>query len=285
MSKLIVTVIDVGWGDSIVVESRDTNNAARYALVDCNDYETERSSLIFVKRHFHRQQVEFESIDHNFEWVLLTHGHADHARGLKRMLKKYGTKNFWYPKSVPSTTYGTLLKYANASSRVDHHQSVDRTKDVNPLIDFGDVSLKFLWPNHDQIDGNENNNSVVLAMTIGNVTIVLTGDAEAENWQEISPRLPGTTRVLQHPHHGAKNGMFDNGGNSPWLNHIQAQINHDVVVVLSSHIRPHGHPHPDVISELNNRNVRHLRTDQHYHLTMTTDGTDVDYKYSHDGTP
>ena len=39
MSELAVTLIDVGWGDSILLESTDAAGVTRFALVDCNDYE------------------------------------------------------------------------------------------------------------------------------------------------------------------------------------------------------------------------------------------------------
>jgi len=277
MSELTVTLIDVGWGDSILIESVDANHVSRFALVDCNDYETERSSHVFVKRLFQRRDIDFENTLRNFDWVLLTHGHADHARGMKRMLETYGTRQFWYPKSVPSTSYGTLIRFANRSSRIEHHQAIDATK-VLPA--FGAVSLQVLWPEYDVIDGdNENNNSVVLALTLGGVTFVLTGDAEASNWPAINPRIPATTRVFQSPHHGAQNGMFDEQGAASWLGSLPA----GTVVAISCHLKPHGHPHPDVIHELEARGVEHFRTDRQYHLVFRTDGAGVTREFTHLG--
>jgi competence protein ComEC len=282
MARLSVTLIDVGWGDSILIESDDDGGGRHFALVDCNDYETERSSLVFVKRFFDRASIDFEASRPNFEWTLLTHGHADHARGMKRMLSMFGTRHFWYPKSVASTTFGTLLSYANSSTRVQHHQSIDATKILDPAIDFGNASLKVLWPDHDQVDAsNENNNSVVLAITLGNVTFVMTGDAEAENWTTIAPRLPATVRVFQVPHHGGRNGVFDPADDStPWLDLLSSATTRPQLA-LSSHIRPHGHPHPDVVNALTGANFEAFRTDWHSHLTFSTDGTTVDVQYSH----
>lgn len=279
MPELSVTLIDVGWGDSILVQSTDDSGDHRFGLIDCNDYERQRTALPFVKRHFERLGIDWKDQDHNFEWVLLTHGHADHARGLKEMLRTFGTRHFWYPKSVASTTFGVLLDYANRSVNVLHHQAVDESKILDePEVTFH-AGLRVLWPNFDQIDtSNENNNSVVLAITLGEVSVVCTGDAEAENWPEIIPRLPAHPTYLQVPHHGGRNGVFSPDDETPWLDHLRAR---NTRLVMSSHVVPHGHPHPDVVTELTNRRFVHYRTDSNYHVTLTTNGDKVRVGYSH----
>ncbi len=132
MAELSVTLIDVGWGDCILVDSQNDAGERRFGLIDCNDYEGQRMAMAFVKRYFERLGIDRKNVDHNFEWVLLTHGHADHARGLKEMMKTFGTRHSWYPKSVASTAYGVLLDYANRSDRVLHHQAVDESKILGP---------------------------------------------------------------------------------------------------------------------------------------------------------
>ena len=279
MPQLSVTIIDVGWGDCILVDSQDDAGDHRFGLIDCNDYERQRTALPFVKRYLERSRIDWKEKDHNFEWVLLTHGHADHARGLKEMLRTFGTRHFWYPKSVASTSYGVLLDYANRSKQVLHHQAVDETKSLGPPEVNFHADLRILWPNDDQIDKkNENNNSVVLAITLDDVSIVLTGDAEAENWPEIIPRLPKNPTYLQVPHHGGRNGVFDRNDETPWLDHVRARKTR---LMMSSHVVPHGHPHPDVVTELANRRFVAYRTDKNYHVTLTTRGDKVSVGYAH----
>ncbi|HVR77335.1 MAG TPA: MBL fold metallo-hydrolase [Acidimicrobiia bacterium] len=279
MAELSITMIDVGWGDSILVDSQNDAGDHKFGLVDCNDFERQRTALPFVKRYLERLSIDWKDRRPLFEWVLLTHGHADHARGLKEMLKTFGTRHFWYPKSVASTTYGVLLDFANRSNAVVNHQAVDETKILAaPEVEFH-ADLRVLWPNFNQVDiNNENNNSVVLALSLGDVTMVLTGDAEAENWPQIVPRLPANTTYLQVPHHGGRNGLFDPSDATPLLDHLNWRKTR---LVMSSHVVPHGHPHPDVVNLLANRRFISYRTDRNYHVTLTTNGKRVSVGYTH----
>lgn len=117
---------------------------------------------------------------------------------------------------------------------------------------------------------NENNNSIMLALTLGQVSFILSGDCEADNWGQITGDLPGLPglAVFQAPHHGAVNGDFADNGDTPWLDALPGGTR----IAMSSHIRPHNHHAPDMIQELANRNIEPFRTDMHYHLTFSTDG-------------
>jgi len=279
MGELTVTIMDVGWGDSIIVDAVDDAGSRRFGLIDCNDYSRQTTAKHFAKWYFELAGVGWQDDRPNFEWVILTHGHSDHARGLKEMLRTFGTRHFWYPKSVGNMSHATLLNFASRSSSVENHQAIDRSKLLaSPEVDFP-CTMEVLWPKFDDIDAsNENNNSIVLALTLGTVTIVLTGDAEAPNWPEILPRLPATTRILQAPHHGALNGVFDGAGATPWVDALDPA---QVEVVMSSHVVPHGHPHPDVIDALDSAGFVAYRTDRHHAITISTDGTALDVGYSH----
>jgi beta-lactamase superfamily II metal-dependent hydrolase len=190
-------------------------------------------------------------------------------------MNDYGTNQFWYPKTINQALFFTdLLRYAQKSPQVVHHQAIDITK---TLPNFGDVSMDILWPPYNLLSSNENNNSVVLMLTLGNVAIILTGDAEADVWTQIASKIPTGTVLFKVPHHGSDNAMFDNNQQTPWLNRLGPTTQ----LAISSHIRPFQHPSTSVVNKLNQSGLAYYRTDQHYHITFETDGQQVRVKYSH----
>jgi beta-lactamase superfamily II metal-dependent hydrolase len=267
-------MIDVGWGDSILLESAQSDGKSAFALIDSNDTTTSRSTYIFLKRFFEKKQQIVPSESPIFDWVLLTHAHADHGQGLQRILKDFGTSRFWYSRSLNRPAFaGALLRYADRSLRVGQDDALDSSA---LLPSFDAASLQVIWPQPGVLSRNENDNSIVLVITLGAVCFVLTGDAEAEGaWQTIAGRIPSNTRFFKLPHHGAANGMFTKTGTSPWL----AALPQNVAIGISSHVRPFDHPDPIVISALGSRPI--YRTDQHYHITIETDGNAVQVSYSH----
>lgn len=276
MSRLNITLIDVAWGDSVFIESTDDNGMTSYALIDSNDSSSYKSSYIFLRKYFEREKVDTEARKPLFDFVLLSHAHTDHGQGLKEIMMKFGTKYFYYPKSLEWAGLSTLISFANKSKSVKHHESLNSTK---ILPDLGETSLKVLWPEYSSVpDENENNNSIVLLLQLGKVAVLLTGDAEKEVWEKIHGRIPKDLRVFKVPHHGSVNGTFDSDDNPSWLNDLSPQ---DTLLALSTHIKPYGHPHQQVIKLFEDSNFRFFRTDTDYHLTFQTEGVDVKTKYSH----
>lgn len=137
--------------------------------------------------------------------------------------------------------------------------------------------MQVLWPTPGQVSQNENDNSVVLVITLDQVSFMLTGDAEADGvWTHIAGQIPQGIGFSKVPHHGSVNGMFTAAGTTPWLNKVPKTTK----LAISSHIRPFNHPDPSVLSAL--AGFKHIyRTDEHYHVTVETDGNKVAVSYSH----
>ncbi|MEN8180336.1 MAG: MBL fold metallo-hydrolase [Pseudomonadota bacterium] len=274
MSKLRVILLDVGWGDSILIESEDSQGNLHFAVVDSNDTPSNRFTLNFLKRHLQTKGINYRSQKPFLDFVLLTHGHTDHGQGLKAVMQEFGAKQFWYSRSSNWSSMGSLLSFARRSSNVVHHQAIDNNR-ILPLL--GDVKVDVLWP----IDGNpsepnENDNSVVMTLTLDNTTFLLSGDAEKEVWQHVASQIPDNTSFIKVPHHGSVNGSF-NGNNPAWLDDCPDEA----VLGISCHIGRFGHPHQQVLDLFTSKGRRHFRTDQQYHLVFETDGQETKAFYHH----
>jgi competence protein ComEC len=277
MSRLRAILIDVGWGDSILLESEDDRGAEHFALIDSNDSAAFRSSYIFLKRYFERKKIDISAPNRVFEWVLLTHAHADHGQGLKRILKDFGADRFWYPEPAsPPMFFSDLLRYCGRVQNKRVGQlDVIHTKRILPS--FGNASMDVLWPTPKLLPTNENNNSVVLSVSLGKVCFVFTGDAEADGvWSQVSNRIPSNTRFFKVPHHGADNGTLDSSGRTPWLDALPVPA----TVAISSHVEPFSHPTEKVIKALQSQSTVY-RTDEHFHIAAETNGETVSVKFSH----
>lgn len=259
----------------MLLESEEGAGTPHYALIDSNDTSLLRSSYIFLKKFFEKRNVTVPSTTAIFDWVMLTHAHADHGEGLQTILKHFGAKRFWYstPANKPAWL-AALLRYATQSNRVEQYDVVDTGKILPP---FGAASINVLWPIPGHVSPNENDNSVVLVITLGKVSLVLSGDAEADGvWTKIAKQIPRNVRFFKVPHHGSPNGTFASEGTTPWLSRISRRTK----LGISSHVRPYEHPDQTVVDKLA-PDRRIYRTDKHYHVTFETNGENVNVTYSH----
>ena len=284
MSYLRATLIDVGWGDSILLEASDPGGGRpRFAMIDSND-NADRDywpSWNFLRKHFGVREDEFTVAKPFFDFVLLTHDHSDHGSGLKRIMKEYGTQHFWYPRvhADNSVILTSLQSYANHSSVRIPNQALD---DGVESLTLGDATIDVLWPPPNHIESNPNNNSVVTALSIHNQTILLTGDAEGKVWQSIANQIPNNTVAIKVPHHGSRNGTIYNGA-FPW---VDQAVHLAVTPELGISCHPNypnrfDFPHDDVINEFNQRGLPYRRTDLQYHITFEIDDNGFHVRYSH----
>lgn len=281
--RLAVTFIDVGSGNSIFVESEQENGDRTFALIDCNDSANEWNALLYVKRFFQKNDIDFGRPHRAFRFVLVTHTHADHITGVERMLRTFGCDYLLYSESssIADLQLAKLLHYhARPSARLG---AIAPVRAGLPLgyIPFGSVAITALWPTQN-FHGAENDHSVVLSLRLEQVSFVLTGDVSAARSAQFINGIGVDTKLFQVPHHGAYNGTFENNGNTPWVTHL-ANLGALQFLAINCHRVPYQHPNAAVINQLATSlaGAEIRRTDEHFHLKFETDGTNVVSYYTH----
>jgi competence protein ComEC len=184
----------------------------------------------------------------SIDTVLLTHFHADHVVGLAGALRGRAVRQVLVtsidePPEQAEGARRTLAKYGMTAT-------VARVDDVAGV---GSIRWRVLWPRR-RIDAGSvpNNASVVLHVTVDEVSILLTGDIEPEAQAAIIGAEPGLhVDVMKVPHHGSR---YQDPRLPTWSGARLALIS-----VGSGN--SYGHPAPETIDAWVRVGARVARTD------------------------
>ena len=187
--NLHISFLDVGQGDAILIQKGN-----QQVLVDGGPSPQAISLGLGSKMPFW---------DRTIDLVILTHPSADHVTGLVEVLQRYEVKQVLYPDlDFESDIYDEWL-------RVIEEKDIEHTlAQAGQQIDLGEgVVIKVLNPQTPLLTGTESdidNNGVVLHISMGEMSFLLTADTmwEAE-WELIARRANLTSTVLKVGHHGS----------------------------------------------------------------------------------
>jgi len=250
--EMLVVMLDVGQADSILVRSAD----GRTMLVDAGNEAADIEHVILpFLRSIGIQQLSY---------LVLTHPDQDHVGGMPTLLDAFPVESF-----VDSVQPGvTNQSYLRTLQRV-------QSKGIKPLkarrdgqiIDLGpSTTTRILAPEEPLISGGDatNNNSIVLKVTYGTVSVLLTGDMEHEEEQRLLMHHDDLrSQILKVAHHGSQgttSGQF--------LDTVEPQV----ALISVGAGNPYGHPHRQLLQRLESRRITYYRTDQHGTVRVTIDG-------------
>ena len=257
---LRVTVFDVGQGLAVLLEYD-----GRYGLYDSGP------DSAGVGDSLRARGVE------ELEWVVLSHNHRDHVGGFVEIADADGRLNDGVngadPEKLPVRIKSLFVGPDTAGGiwrdsvlYVAHKRGIP----VDTLV-RGDVvqlgsaggslsaempDIRVMWP-PDYETVSENHGSLVLKVSWGAGSALLTGDLDSlgeRELLELSPTL--SAKLLQVPHHGS-------AGSSALA--FLAQVAPEYAVVSVGDGNPYGHPTESVVQKLRyvlGDSLRFFRTDR-----------------------
>ncbi len=192
--------------------------------------------------------------------VVNTHPDADHLAGLPEVLGRYQVDQV----ILPDVENDTPLYAAWQEAMADEGASVTQAEAGMRLSLEDGVQIEVLHPGAVPASERFNDHSVVLRVTLGEISFLLPGDIEAGVEQGLvahSPSLAAT--VLKVPHHGG-----DTSSSQAFLEAVDPQV---AVISVGADNR-FGHPAPGVLARYAEQGVPVLRTDQLGTIEFVTDG-------------
>ncbi|MDD3193012.1 MAG: ComEC/Rec2 family competence protein [Oscillospiraceae bacterium] len=245
-----VHFIDVGQGDSILIQTRE-----QAVLIDAGERDQGPAVCDYLKA------AGVQKLD----LVIATHPHSDHIGGLADVLAQFSAEEILMP-ALPDDMVPTTSVFLRLLDAVETQNIPVTAAKPGLSYDLGSgVVLTVLAPVQDYKDLN--NYSVVCRLDSGETSFLFTGDAEkAAEADLIAAGGDLRADVLKAGHHGSSTSSSD-----AFLNAVSPKI----VAISCGQNNDYGHPHKEVLASLSQRGIAVYRTDLQGAVTLTTDGTDI----------
>ncbi len=189
--------------------------------------------------------------------LVLSHPHADHCGGLDEVLSKVPVDEIWENGEGMNT--GPWDDYAQARDASGAEVTVPQ---AGFELVVGDVLIEVLSANGGY--EGQNNDSLVIMLTYGDVKILTTGDIEAEAQGELLSKYGSglEAHVVKVPHHGSWNQQPS----------FAPYTSPEIAVISCGAGNEYGHPHQESIDSYQATGAAVCRTDFLGNISVTTDG-------------
>jgi competence protein ComEC len=233
---LAVRVLDVGQGDSILLDPPDGDPV----LVDTGPPEDgveDRLNELGIDR---------------LAAIVISHDQSDHAGDLGALLEEIKVDRVVYGRAAPR------LRAAALAAGAEPYRLAEGGE-----LDSGSLHLSALWPPRELLsETGEDPNLLCLVLVAQwrHFSMLLTGDAEAE----AVPMDPGPIDVLKVAHHGSADAD---------LGELLDRSVPKLAVISVGAGNSYGHPTEATLAELREHRVPTLRTDQRGEIDIAASGS------------
>jgi competence protein ComEC len=229
---LSVTYLDVGQGDSAVVELPDKKTI----VIDTGRSGRETASYL---KYIGKKTIDV---------LVLSHAHPDHTGGLNYLMKGFHVKECWDNGRLILPE--TVMSYLRDNHRIFQRGDAVEGKGYNILAFHP-------YPEFYSMQGNEyvetNNDSLVIRIKGQDKSFLFTGDVEEEAEEDLSSfgKLLQSD-VIKVPHHGSRASAY-----KPFFEIICPQV----AVISVGHDNSFGHPHDEMLDALQGAKIFRTDTD------------------------
>lgn len=241
--NLEVYFLDVGQADSILIKLED-----EYMLIDAGNNE----DGVKLVNYFNELGIK------EFKYVFGTHPHEDHIGGMDDIITNFKIDNYYMPDKI--TTTKTFEDVLDALINNNLQYAILEKGDE---FNLSSANFKVIYAGDETNDINDS--SIVLKLTYGNNSFLLTGDATS-NVEKTLLNDNIKSDVLKVAHHGSNYSSTEE-----FLDVVSPKY----AVISVGKNNSYNHPSNSTLKKLNDRNIKLYRTDLDGTIKFTSDGENI----------
>ncbi len=255
--KLEVVFFDVGQGDAIFIETPQGHQI----LIDGGPN----------KKILEKLSEEMPFWDNSLDLVILTHPEKDHVGGLNYVLRRYKVENILWTGVLRDTKTFEYWQENLANEKAN-----EIIAEEGQRIKAGEVQISIFYPLENLAKKeykNSNDTSIIARLIFEKNSFLFAGDATKKTEKELlAQEFNLNSDVLKVGHHGSKTSS-----SGEFLENVSPKI----AVISCGRNNPYGHPHEQVLRNLENLAIKVLRTDQHGDIKIISDGKSIKFYGGH----
>lgn len=246
---MIVHYIDVGQGDSILIQVNDKN-----LLIDAGSGSSEDDVVNYLNKN------NIKKLD----YVLATHPHEDHIGGMDEVIENFEVGEFYSPKVAANTkTFKNMINELNKKNLKIKIVAEGMSDEFN----LGEGAEVEVYTPMKGLYGELNNYSPIMKVSYGETSFLFTGDAEREaELEAISSVENLKSDVLKVGHHGSSLSTTEK---------FLEKVDPEVGVISVGEGNKYNHPTDETLSRLNDKSIKTYRTDIDGTVVIKSDGENI----------
>lgn len=243
------TVMDVGQGDSIYIESP----TGVQIIVDGGPGNNLLKEIPKVLPWY----------DRSVDMIFVTNPDSDHYEGFIKFLDKYSVGGL-----VESGTTNSYSAFGVFQEKIKEKGITKTLARRGQTIDIGGGAyIQILFPDRNVSEVSPNTGSIVMKLVYGDTSVLLQGDSVASIEQYLL-EIDGdylNSDILKVGHHGSKTSS---------VKEYVEKVSPDYAVISAGSDNSYGHPHKEVIETLRDLNIKTITTCNNGAIYFESDGKD-----------
>jgi competence protein ComEC len=207
--------------------------------------------------------------DKSIDAIIITNPDADHISGFSDVFKNYKVDRVFEP-----GTFNGSKTYQNLEAEIKNKNIPNIRAEKGMRLDLGGGAvIDILFPNQDVSLWNPNDGSIIMKLSYGQTSVMLTGDATSKTEKIVLEDFSNTalaSTILKVPHHGSRTSSSQD---------FVKAVSPIYALISDGKDNKYGHPHQNTLDTLAQFSAQVFRTDLLGTIIMQSDGQNVSFSF------